>query len=146
MEPAPGGPGRRGRCMLLLLWALALALAGAATATATAWPHPHGGGAGLGAGAGAGAAATAAGAGRPGGAERWYRDLALRRMESVRSSFGARRDLATVRLSVFLRRTLFFPPAFASLFFLVTRVRFSCWLLFAPALFFFNKKIYLLFF
>jgi hypothetical protein len=89
--------------MLLLLGALALALAGAATATATAtataWPHPHGGAAGLGAGAGAGAAATAAGAGRPGGAERWYRDLALRRMDSVRSSFGARRDLATVRLS-----------------------------------------------
>lgn len=81
--------------MLLLLWALALALAGAATATATAWPHPHGGAAGLGHGAGA----AAAGAGRPGGAERWYRDLALRRMESVRSSFGARRDLATASAS-----------------------------------------------
>ncbi|WVZ87080.1 hypothetical protein U9M48_033772, partial [Paspalum notatum var. saurae] len=71
----------RRRGALLALGALLLALAGAARA----WPEPphHGLGAG-GAGRGVGAAG-----------ERWYRDLAQRRMESVRSSFGARRDLAT---------------------------------------------------
>jgi hypothetical protein len=125
MEPAAG---RRARCLLLplLVGALALALAGAATATA--WPHPHGGAAGLGHGAGA----AAAGAGRPGGAERWYRDLALRRMESVRSSFGARRDLATVRLSsshAFLSSSFRF-------FVLACHSSAGCSLLFAPALFF----------
>ncbi|OQU82311.1 hypothetical protein SORBI_3006G212400 [Sorghum bicolor] len=89
MEPAPG---RRGRCLplLLLLGALVLALAGGATAAA--WPHPHGHGGSV----GLAAAADGAGMARTAGGERWYRDLALRRMESVRSSFGARRDLATI--------------------------------------------------
>ncbi|KAJ1272733.1 hypothetical protein BS78_06G225200 [Paspalum vaginatum] len=86
MEPAAGrGRGRgRARALPVVLGALLLALAGAARA----WPPPHHGHVvGLGA-AGAGRAAGA-------GGERWYRDLAQRRMESVRSSFGARRDLAT---------------------------------------------------
>jgi hypothetical protein len=106
MEPAPGRRGRR-LPLLLLLGALALALAGGATA----WPHPHGGGAGLGVG-GAGRTMAA-------GGERWYRDLALRRMESVRSSFGARRDLATVCLSC---RMLFLSFSFR---FFVLRSRLS---------------------
>ncbi|XP_066345852.1 polygalacturonase QRT3-like [Miscanthus floridulus] len=95
MEPPlePALPGRRGRCLLplLLLGALALALAGGATA----WPHPHGHGGAV----GLGASAAGAGMARAAGGERWYRDLALRRMESVRSSFGARRDLATASAS-----------------------------------------------
>jgi len=79
MEPAR----RRGGALpLTLLGSLLLALA----AGASAWPHD--GAAGLGA-AGAGFGA--------GGGERRYRDLAQRRMDSVRYSFGARRDLATVR-------------------------------------------------
>jgi hypothetical protein len=74
---------RRGRgcccgSMAALLGALLLALAG----SAGAWPHPRDG-----AGAGFGAVA---------GGERRYRDLAQRRLDSVRSSFGVRRDLATV--------------------------------------------------
>ncbi|XP_062186190.1 polygalacturonase QRT3-like [Phragmites australis] len=79
MEPA----GRRGRGggILPLLGALLLALAGGASS----WPHD--GAVGVG--------AVAGGPGRVVGGERRYGDLALRRMESVRSSFGARRDLAT---------------------------------------------------
>jgi hypothetical protein len=65
---------RRGRgccrSVAALLGALLLALAG----SAGAWPHPRDGA----------------------GGERRYRDLAQRRLDSVRSSFGARRDLATV--------------------------------------------------
>uniref|UniRef100_A0A0D9W9D1 Pectate lyase superfamily protein domain-containing protein n=1 Tax=Leersia perrieri TaxID=77586 RepID=A0A0D9W9D1_9ORYZ len=64
-------------CSLLLLAALLLALARGASG----WAHGHGG---IAAGVVAGA-----------GGERRYRDLATRRMESVRSSFGARRNLAT---------------------------------------------------
>ncbi|TKW06525.1 hypothetical protein SEVIR_7G246000v4 [Setaria viridis] len=77
MEPARrGGRG----AMLPLLGALLLALA----AGVSAWPHDGA--------VGHGAAGFASGA----GGERRYRDLAQRRMESVRSSFGAtRRDLAT---------------------------------------------------
>ncbi|XP_062226712.1 polygalacturonase QRT3-like [Phragmites australis] len=69
MEPAR----RRGRSggFLVLLGSLLLALAGGASA----WPHDGTGGAV--------------------GGERRYRDLALRRIGSIRSSFGARRDLAT---------------------------------------------------
>lgn len=70
MEPAA----RRGRA-LLALGALLLALATTGAFAAAAWPPHH---------AGFGAAG-----------EQRYRDLAQRRMESVRSSFGARRDLAT---------------------------------------------------
>jgi len=101
LEPAPGRRGRR-LLPLLLLWALAFALAGGATA----WPHPHGHGGSV----GLGASAAGAGMARAAGGERWYRDLALRRMESVRSSFGARRDLATVCMS-------FLSHAFSSLAF-----------------------------
>ncbi|KAF8670312.1 hypothetical protein HU200_050854 [Digitaria exilis] len=85
MEPA-----RRGgsRAPVVLLGALLLALA----AGASAWSH-HGG---LGA-AGFATAGRAAAV----GSERRYRDLALQRMESVRSSFAAaaRRDLATASVS-----------------------------------------------
>lgn len=59
--------------MALLPALLLLALAG----SAGAWPHD-------------------AGFGGVAGGERRYRDLAQRRLDSVRSSFGARRDLATV--------------------------------------------------
>ncbi|GJN01774.1 hypothetical protein PR202_ga19069 [Eleusine coracana subsp. coracana] len=62
---------------MALLAALLFALAG----SASAWPHD-----------GAGAAS---GLGRVAGGGRRYRDLAQRRLDSVRSSFGARRDLAT---------------------------------------------------
>jgi hypothetical protein len=75
MEPARRG-GRR--ALLPLLGALLLL---ALAAGASAWPQPHHG----------------AAAGFSAGGERRYQDLAQRRMESVRSSFGAtRRDLATV--------------------------------------------------
>ncbi|KAG8043422.1 hypothetical protein GUJ93_ZPchr0458g22711 [Zizania palustris] len=67
---AAGRRGGGGGFFLVVLAALLLALASGASA---AWSH----------------GADAAGAG-----ERRYMDLALRRVESVRSSFGARRDLA----------------------------------------------------
>ncbi|CAO2036466.1 unnamed protein product [Urochloa humidicola] len=83
---------RRGRrAMLPLLGALLLAL----LAGATAWPHPHHGAVGH----GAAGFAAGAGAGFAGGGERRYRDLAMQRMESVRSSFAARRGLATASSS-----------------------------------------------
>ncbi|TVU15785.1 hypothetical protein EJB05_39323 [Eragrostis curvula] len=69
--------------MSLLGALLLLALAG----SASAWHHDGA--------VGVGAGAAAAGFGRVAGGERRYRDLAQRRLESVRSSFGARRDLAT---------------------------------------------------
>ncbi|XP_006652808.1 polygalacturonase QRT3-like [Oryza brachyantha] len=74
--------GRGGGVLVALAALLLLALASGASAWAHGHGHGHGGvGAGLVPGAGAG--------------ERRYVDLAMRRMESVRSSFGARRDLAT---------------------------------------------------
>ncbi|KAL6651362.1 hypothetical protein ACP70R_010287 [Stipagrostis hirtigluma subsp. patula] len=79
--------GRDGVFVAVLLGALLLALAG----SASAWPHDGAGGVGAGFAAGV--------AGRAVGGERRYRDLAMRRMESVRSSFGARRDLATTSSS-----------------------------------------------
>ncbi|CAN6236218.1 unnamed protein product [Urochloa humidicola] len=79
MAPATARRGGR-RAMLPLLGALLLAL----VAGATAWPH-HG--------------AVGHGAAFAGGGERRYRDLALQRMASVRSSFAARRDLATASSS-----------------------------------------------
>jgi len=82
MEPA----GRRGAAALPLALLVGAVLLALPAGGATAWSHD--GAVGLGA-AGAGFGA--------GGGERRYRDLAQRRMESVRSSFGARRDLATVR-------------------------------------------------
>lgn len=70
---------RSGGFLVVLAALLLLALVGGANA----WPH-HGA-VGVGVGAGAGAVAG----------EQRYMDLALRRMDSVRSSFGARRELAT---------------------------------------------------
>ncbi|KAF0894501.1 hypothetical protein E2562_039278 [Oryza meyeriana var. granulata] len=74
-ERRRGGGGAGG--LLVVLAALLLAMASGARA----WAHHGHGGVGAGSVAGAG--------------ERRYMDLAMRRMESVRSSFGARRDLAT---------------------------------------------------
>ncbi|KAG2574651.1 polygalacturonase QRT3-like isoform X1 [Panicum virgatum] len=84
MEPA----GRRGAAALPLALLVGAVLLALPAGGATAWSHD--GSVGLGA-AGAGFGAT--------GGERRYRDLAQRRMESVRSSFGARRDLATASAS-----------------------------------------------
>uniref|UniRef100_A0A0E0PDZ0 Pectate lyase superfamily protein domain-containing protein n=1 Tax=Oryza rufipogon TaxID=4529 RepID=A0A0E0PDZ0_ORYRU len=79
MEAARRGRrGRQGGGLLLVVLAALLLLLLALARGASAWAH---GGLAGGAGAGAG--------------ERRYMDLAMRRMESVRSSFVARRELAT---------------------------------------------------
>lgn len=76
MEAARRGRrGRQGGGLLLVVLAALLLLLLALARGASAWAHG-----GLAAGAG----------------ERRYMDLAMRRMESVRSSFVARRELATV--------------------------------------------------